>query len=73
MLVGAGFIGLIILNALHKLGWKLSVVELEGQMLPRMLDRHGAEAAEAWLRERDVDVYTGCSVHRHRRRAQEDA
>ncbi len=62
VLVGAGFIGLIILNALHKLGWKLAVVELEGQILPRMLDRRGAEAAEAWLRERDVDIYTGCSV-----------
>ncbi len=62
VLVGAGFIGLIILNALHKLGWKLSVVELEGQMLPRMLDRRGAEAAEAWLRERDIDLYTGCGV-----------
>jgi NAD(P)H-nitrite reductase large subunit len=62
VLVGAGFIGLIILNALHKLGWKLAVVELEGQILPRMLDRRGAEAVEAWLRERGVDVYTGCSV-----------
>jgi len=62
VLVGAGFIGLIILNALHKLGWKLAVVELEGQILPRMLDRHAAEAAEAWLRARGVDVYTGCSV-----------
>jgi len=62
VLVGAGFIGLIILNALHKLGWKLAVVELEGQILPRMLDRRGAEAAEAWLRERGVDVYTGCNV-----------
>jgi len=62
LLVGAGFIGLIILNALHKLGWKLAVVELEGQMLPRMLDRRGAEAAEAWLRARDVDIYTGCGV-----------
>jgi NAD(P)H-nitrite reductase large subunit len=31
-------------------------------VLPRMLDRRGAEAAEAWLRERGVDVYTGCSV-----------
>lgn len=62
VLVGAGFIGLIILNALHKLGWKLAVVELEGQILPRMLDRRGAEAAEAWLRARGVDVYTGCSV-----------
>jgi NAD(P)H-nitrite reductase large subunit len=62
VLVGAGFIGLIILNALHKLGWKLAVVELEGQILPRMLDRRGAETAEAWLRARGVDVYTGCSV-----------
>jgi NAD(P)H-nitrite reductase large subunit len=62
VLVGAGFIGLIILNALHKRGWKLAVVELEGQILPRMLDRRGAEAAEAWLRARDIDVYTGCSV-----------
>ena len=62
VLVGAGFIGLIILNALHKLSWKLAVVELEGQILPRMLDRHGAAAAEAWLRARGVDVYTGCSV-----------
>ena len=62
VLVGAGFIGLIILNALYKLGWKLSVVEIEGQILPRMLDRRGADAAEAWLRERGIDVYTGCSV-----------
>jgi NAD(P)H-nitrite reductase large subunit len=62
VLVGAGFIGLIILNALHKLGWKLAVVEVEGQILPKMLDRRGAEAAEAWLRARGVDIYTGCGV-----------
>jgi NAD(P)H-nitrite reductase large subunit len=59
VLIGAGFIGLIILNALHKLGWRLALVELEGQILPRMLDRRGAEAAEAWLRSRGVGVYTG--------------
>jgi NAD(P)H-nitrite reductase large subunit len=62
VLIGGGFIGLIILNALHKLGWRCTVVELEGQVLPRMLDRRAAEAAEAWLRAHDVDVYTGCSV-----------
>jgi NAD(P)H-nitrite reductase large subunit len=64
VLVGGGFIGLIILNALHKLGWKLAVVELENQILPRMLDRRAAEAAEAWLRERGIDVYTSCVVRR---------
>ncbi len=62
VLVGAGFIGLIILNALHKLGWHLAVVEMEGQILPRMLDRRAADAAEAWLRKRGVEVYTGCNV-----------
>lgn len=62
VLVGGGFIGLIILNALQKLGWKLALVEMEGQILPRMLDRRGAEAAEAWLRQRGVDIYTGCTV-----------
>ncbi len=62
ILIGGGFIGLIILNALHKLDWKLAVVEVEGQILPKMLDRRGAEAAEAWLRARGIDVYTGCSV-----------
>ncbi|MBI4519166.1 MAG: NAD(P)/FAD-dependent oxidoreductase [Deltaproteobacteria bacterium] len=62
VLVGGGFIGLIILNALHKRGWKLALIEQEVQILPKMLDRRGAEAAEAWLRERGVEIYTGCGV-----------
>ncbi len=62
VLIGSGFIGLIVLNALHRLGWKLSVVEMESHVLPRMLDRRGAAAAEAWLRARGVGVYTGCTA-----------
>lgn len=62
VLVGGGFIGLIVLNALHRVGWKLTVVERESQILPHMLDRRGAQAAEAWLRARGVEVVTGCTV-----------
>jgi NAD(P)H-nitrite reductase large subunit len=62
VLVGAGFIGLIVLNAMHKRGWKLTLIEREGRILPRMLDRKAADAAEAWLRERGIDVYTGVST-----------
>ena len=62
VLVGGGFIGLIVLNALHKMGWRLHVVELEGQILPRMLDRRAAAAAEGWLRDRAIGVHTGASV-----------
>src|SRR2546422_1368423 len=59
VLVGAGFIGFIVLNAMAKLGWKLSVVEMEGQVLPRMLDKQGATAVEGWLRNRGVALHTG--------------
>ncbi len=62
VLAGAGFIGFIILNAMHKLGWKLSVVEIESHVLPRMLDRVGAGLVENWLRDRGVQVYAGAKV-----------
>jgi NAD(P)H-nitrite reductase large subunit len=62
VLVGAGFIGFIVLNAMAKLGWKLSVVEMEPQVLPRMLDKQGAQAVEGWLRTRGVALHTGAQV-----------
>jgi NAD(P)H-nitrite reductase large subunit len=62
VLVGAGFIGFIVLNAMAKLGWKLSVVEMEGQVLPRMLDKQGATAVEGWLRNRNVALHTSAQV-----------
>jgi len=57
--IGAGFIGFIVLNALAKLGCVLSVVELEDQILPRMLDGEAAALARAWLGRRGVGVHTG--------------
>jgi len=67
VLVGAGFIGFIVLNAMAKLGWKLSVVEVEGQVLPRMLDKQGATAVEGWLRNHGVVLHTGAQVREIRR------
>lgn len=64
VLIGAGFIGFIVLNAMAKLGWDLSVVETEAWVLPRMLDAQGAEAVEGWLTERSVAVHTGARVRR---------
>jgi NAD(P)H-nitrite reductase large subunit len=60
--VGAGFIGIIILNALHKRGCRLSVVEVESHVLPRMMEADGATLVEGWLRRHDVGVYTGARV-----------
>lgn len=62
VLVGAGFIGFIVLNAMAKRGWKLSVVEMEQHVLPRMLDQQGATAVEGWLRNRGVALHTGAQV-----------
>jgi NAD(P)H-nitrite reductase large subunit len=62
VLVGAGFIGFIVLNAMAKLSWKLSVVEVADQVLPRMLDKQGATAVEGWLRARGIAVHTGAQV-----------
>jgi len=60
--IGAGFIGFIVLNAMFKCGWKLSVVERESYVLPRMLDEGAASLVQDWLASRGVDVYTGTTA-----------
>ena len=62
LLVGAGFIGFIVLNALAKLGCRLSVVEAEAQILPRMLDSASADLALRWLEKKGVRCATGVRV-----------
>lgn len=61
-LIGAGFVGLIVVNAMHKRGWKLVVVEREPYVLPRMLDEQSAQIAARWLTSRGVEVHTDASV-----------
>ncbi|MBI3624634.1 MAG: NAD(P)/FAD-dependent oxidoreductase [Candidatus Rokubacteria bacterium] len=57
--VGAGFIGFIVLNALAKVGCDLSVVEMESQILPRMLDGRSSELATAWLAKKGIACHVG--------------
>jgi len=62
VLVGAGFIGMIVLNAMHKRQWSLAVVEREAQVLPRMLDTAGADHARRWLTTQRIPVHCGVTV-----------
>jgi NAD(P)H-nitrite reductase large subunit len=62
VMVGAGFIAFTILNAVLKLGAKLTIVEIAPQILPRMIDRTGAEMVEAWLTRHGVEVRTGAHL-----------
>ena len=57
--VGAGFIGFIVLNALAKVGCELAVVEVEPQILPRMLDRQSALLATKWLEKKGIACHVG--------------
>ena len=62
VLMGAGFIGCIVLEALAARGVELTVVEMEDRMLPRMMDDAGAAMIKRWCESKGVTVLTGTAV-----------
>jgi len=62
VLIGAGFIGCIILESLVKRGINLSVVETGNRMVPRMLNEKAGGLLEKWCVDKGIDVHTSCSV-----------
>ncbi len=64
VLMGAGFIGCIILEALVVRGVALTVVEMEGRMLPRMMDETGGDMIERWVEGKGVKVLCGTRVEK---------
>ena len=69
VLIGAGFIGIIVLNAMVKRQWQVAVVERESELLPRMLDASAAGHARRWLGTRNVAVHCSATVQRIRQQA----
>ena len=62
VLMGAGFIGCIVLEALAARGLDLVVVEMADRMLPRMMDETGGAMIARWCESRGVTVRTGTRV-----------
>ena len=62
VLIGAGFIGSIVLEALVRRGVKLAVIETGNRMVPRMLNEKAGGLLQTWCIEKGVDVHTSCSV-----------
>lgn len=62
VLIGAGFIGCIILEALVKRGVNLSVVETGNRMVPRMLNEKAGGLLKQWCLDKGINVITSCSV-----------
>ncbi len=62
VLMGAGFIGCIILEALAKSGADLTVVEMEDRMVPRMMNDIAGNMIKDWCEQRGVKVHTSTQV-----------
>ena len=62
VLMGAGFIGCIILEALASRGVNLTVIEMEDRMVPRMMDQNSGQLIKKWCQEKGVKVHTSTRV-----------
>ncbi len=62
VLMGAGFIGCIILEALARSGADLTVVEMEDRMVPRMMNEKAGNLIKQWCLNRGVAVHTSTRI-----------
>jgi len=62
VLMGAGFIGCIIMEALVKRGVDLTVVEMGDRMVPRMMDQVSGNLIKQWCIDKGVAVHTSTKV-----------
>ncbi len=62
LLIGAGFIGCIVLEALASRGVDLTVVEMGDRMVPRMMDATAGGMIKRWCESKGIQVHTSTSV-----------
>lgn len=62
VLMGAGFIGCIVLEALAARKVNLTVIEMADRMLARMMDETGGEMIKRWCEDKGVRVLTSTRV-----------
>ena len=62
ILIGAGFIGCIILEALAGRGVDLTVVEMGDRMVPRMMDETAGGLIKRWCESKGIKVHTATKV-----------
>jgi len=62
VLIGAGFIGCIILEALARSGVDLTVVEAENRMVPRMMNEVSGGLIQRWCENLGVNIHTSSRV-----------
>jgi len=62
VLIGAGFIGSIILEALARRGTDLSVVEVADRMVPRMMNQVSGNLIRRWCEKKGLQILTSTRV-----------
>ena len=62
VLMGAGFIGSIIMEALISRGIELTVIEAQNQMIPRMMNATSAHLVKTWCERQGVTVMLATKV-----------
>lgn len=62
VLMGAGFIGCIILEALVKCGAQLTVVEMGDRMVPRMMNEKAGGLIKQWCLDKGVAIHTSTTI-----------
>ncbi|MDC0948246.1 FAD-dependent oxidoreductase [Gammaproteobacteria bacterium] len=62
VLMGAGFIGCIILESLARRDVELTVVEMGNRMVPRMMDERSGRLIQRWCEAKGVKVLTSTRV-----------
>lgn len=62
VLIGAGFIGCIILEALAERGVQLTVVEMGDRMVPRMMNQTAGNMIKTWCERKGISVHTSTGV-----------
>ncbi len=62
--LGAGFIGCIIMEALHARGVDLTVVEVGDRMVPRMMTHTAGTMIREWVESKGIRVRTQAGVER---------
>lgn len=62
VLMGAGFIGSIVLEALSKRGVNLSIIEMQDRMVPRMMNQRSGQMIKQWCQEKGITVHTSTQV-----------
>ncbi len=64
VLMGAGFIGCIIMEALKLRGVRLTVVEAGDRMVPRMMDQVAGNLIKQWCIDQGIEVCTSTRITR---------